>query len=200
MGRVLSLYDKSGNWAEPYRERGDLVRCLDLSRGENVILEEYSANSVDVILSAPPCTHLASSGSRWWESKGESALLESLATVDAVFRLVYSLRPSAWAIENPVGRLKRFLGPPRFAFDPCEFAGWADDPESEAYTKRTLLWGDFAIPEKHPVDPVLGSKMHLMPPSEERSDLRSKTPQGFARAFASANPAFQGTGKFVQHG
>ena len=112
MGRVLSLFDKSGAWAEPYRERGDLVRCLDLTRGENVILEKYSESPVDVILAAPPCTHLASSGSRWWAEKGESALLESLATVDAVFRLVFALRPAVWVIENPIGRLKRFLGPP----------------------------------------------------------------------------------------
>ena len=191
MGRVLSLFDKSGAWAEPYRERGDLVRCLDLTRGENVILEKYSESPVDVILAAPPCTHLASSGSRWWAEKGESALLESLATVDAVFRLVFALRPAVWVIENPIGRLKRFLGPPRFSFNPCEFAGWADDPESEAYTKKTLLWGEFAIPERRPVAPALGSMMHLLPPSEERADLRSKTPQGFARAFALANPAIQ---------
>jgi len=32
-----------------------------------------------------------------------------------------------------------------------------------------------------------GSIMHLMPPSEDRADLRSVTPMGFARAVFQAN-------------
>ena len=117
MGLVLSLFDRTGEWAKPYKDRGDAVRCLDLSRGENVILEPFSKGSVDVILAAPPCTHLASSGARWWKQKGESALIESLGTVDAVYRLVGILKPAVWALENPVGSLSRILGPPRFSFD-----------------------------------------------------------------------------------
>jgi hypothetical protein len=31
-------------------------------------------------------------------------------------------------------------------------------------------------------------KMHKLPPSPERANLRSATPQGFARAFFKANP------------
>ena len=191
MGRVLSLFDRTGAWAKPYVDRGDVVVCLDLSRGENVILNPYSVEPFDVILAAPPCTHFSGSGARWWGGKGTRAILEGLATLDAVFRHVQVMNPAVWVIENPVGRLPDWIGPPAFTFDPCEFAGWADDPDAEAYTKRTCLWGRFAIPERRSVAPALGSMMHTLAPSADRADIRSATPQGFARAFAAANPAIQ---------
>ena len=62
-------------------------------------------------------------------------------------------------MENPVGRLRTFLERnlgcrpalaaalrrPRLIFDPCDFG----DP----WTKKTLLWGTFTVPEKRPVAP-----------------------------------------------
>jgi hypothetical protein len=89
-------------------------------------------------------------------------------------------RPQWWALENPVGRLTRYLGPPRMTFDPADYG----DP----YTKKNLLWGDFSIPRKKPVEATEGSKMHRLPPSPERAALRSVTPEGFSRAFYEANP------------
>jgi len=189
MGRVLSLFDRTGAWACPYRDRGDAVTCLDITRGEDVRLAKYMTDPPDVVLAAPPCTHFSGSGARWWEAKGVNAVTEGLALVDAVMRIVLVHQPAVWAIENPVGRLSQWIGPPSFIFDPSEFAGWADDPASEAYTKRTCLWGRFDIPEKKPVPPILGSIMHKLPPSDDRGALRSVTPQGFARAFAASNPA-----------
>jgi hypothetical protein len=78
-------------------------------------------------------------------------------------------------------------------FDPWEFG----DP----YTKKTCLWGKFNIPKKTPCEPIPGiaedghnsprkrfpSKMHLLPPTADRSTLRSMTPEGFAKAFFEAN-------------
>ena len=43
------------------------------------------------------------------------------------------------------------------------------------------------MPEKHRVEPTEGSKMHLLPPSEDRANLRSATPMGFAQAVFEAN-------------
>ncbi len=128
----------------------------------------------------PPCTHLASSGARWWEGKGPQALLDSLALVDACLRIITVHRPLWWALENPIGRLTRYLGEPRLSFDPSDYG----DP----YTKRTLLWGEFKSPAKRPVEAVDGSRMHRLSPSPERAALRSVTPAGFARAFFEANP------------
>lgn len=89
-------------------------------------------------------------------------------------------RPVWWALENPVGRLRTYLGDPTLIFNPCDFG----DP----YTKKTLLWGNFTLPKYNRVAPTEGSKMHRLGPSPERARLRSMTPQGFANAFFEANP------------
>ena len=177
---VLSLCDYTGEWSRPYREAGYDVRQVDLRRGEDVRLFEALPYPVRGVLAAPPCTEFASSGARWWEEKGEQVLLETLSIVDACLRIVLVHRPQWWVLENPIGRLKRWLGEPVMAFDPADYG----DP----YTKRTLLWGRFNCPVMRPVEAVEGSKMWKLPPSNDRAELRSVTPAGFARAFFEANP------------
>lgn len=113
---------------------------------------------------------------------------EALAVVDACLRFVVAAQLAGslawWALENPVGRLRHYLGPPQFSFQPNEYG----DP----YTKRTLLWGRFAAPLRTLIEPPVaateGSKMWRLPPSPERQALRSVTPAGFAQAFFEANP------------
>jgi hypothetical protein len=83
-------------------------------------------------------------------------------------------------MENPVGRLKQYLGAPVMYFDPCDYG----DP----YTKKTALWGNFTVPIQNPIEPTEGSKMHKLAPSPDRWRLRSQTPPGFARSFFEANP------------
>ena len=177
---VLSLCDHSGEWSRPYREAGYDVVQIDLKHGDDVRLFKALPYPVRGVLAAPPCTEFASSGARWWAAKGEGALTNGLSVVDACLRIVAVHRPAWWALENPVGRLRHYLGEPRMAFDPCDFG----DP----YTKRTLLWGEFTPPAKRRVEPSEGSKMHLMSPSADRAEKRSVTPAGFARAFFEANP------------
>lgn len=175
---ILDLCAGTGAWSQPYTDAGYDVRLITLP-GADVRLYK-PPKRVHGILAAPPCTHLSVSGARWWKSKGETKLLEALAVVDACLRIITVTEPSWWCLENPVGRLTHYLGPPVATFNPCDYG----DP----YTKRTCLWGDFTMPAKKPVPAVKGSKMHLYPPSEERSRLRSVTPGGFARAFFEANP------------
>lgn len=138
------------------------------------------------ILLAPPCTEFSGSGAQYWPDKdADGRTLSALSIVDAGLRMVAIYNPVFWALENPVGRLRRWLGPPQFAFHPCDFG----DP----YTKKTLLWGRFNAPRKSPVEPKRvcsqGSwLMKLGGKSERTKTLRSTTPLGFARAFFEANP------------
>ncbi len=188
----MDLCGGTGSWSRPYAEAGYTVYVVDplASRDElhpnqwpintDVRLLRWDGDRARGILAAPPCTHLAVSGARWWAQKGEAALLESLSIVDACLRIISTSRPYFWALENPVGRLRAYLGPPELMFNPCDYG----DP----YTKKTLLWGDFQDPIRSPVEPTEGTKMHRLPPSPDRWRLRSKTPAGFARAFFEANP------------
>lgn len=177
---ILSLCDHTGEWSKPYRDAGYNVIQVDIKAGHDVRLFNALSSQVHGVLAAPPCTEFASSGARWWKGKGEGKLLEGLAVVDACMRIIGVHTPKWWVLENPVGRLVHYLGKPRMSFDPCDYG---DD-----YTKKTLLWGDFVKPPKHRVVPTAGSKMHKLPPSEDRQALRSVTPSGFAKAFFEANP------------
>jgi len=93
-------------------------------------------------------------------------------------------KPKWWALENPVGRLSKYLGRPRLIFQPWEYG----DP----WCKRTCVWGEFNIPEKRPVrpsdNPAIREWVWRMPPCPDRSLRRSIIPPGFARAFFEANP------------
>ena len=176
---ILSLCDYTGEWAKPYREAGYKVVQVDLKLGEDVRLFQ-PIKGVKGILAAPPCTHFSGSGARWWAAKGDTVLLEGLALVDACMRIILVHKPQWWALENPVGRLNRWLGKPKMYFQPCDYG----DP----YTKKTGLWGEFIAPKKSPVKATEGSKMWRLGPSEDRAMLRSITPSGFAKAFFEANP------------
>lgn len=187
---ILSLCDHSGAWSKPYEEAGYTVIRVDLQDGQDVRLLPWTEERVWGILAAPPCDHFALSGARWWEGKGEQAILDGLAVVDACLRAIAIYRPEWWALENPVGRLRRWLGPPVWSFDPCDFG--------DEYTKKTLLWGNFTPPKplwaggNLAVDPVRvcaqGSWVQKLGGKSERTkQLRSVTPSGFAQAFFESN-------------
>lgn len=204
MRLILSLCDFTGNWSRPYEEAGYEVVRVDLQRSQDVRLISHLRRPVHGILAAPPCTHFSRAGAQFWAAKGKPALLEGLAVVDACLRAVAIYRPEWWALENPIGRLKEYLGEPCFRFDPCDFG----DP----WTKRTWLWGHFTPPtplfapqarEALRKLPLAGSpgwcgKTAPHPSTRvqidrttrlsSRSILRSATPPGFARAFFEANP------------
>jgi hypothetical protein len=200
-GTILSLCDRSGNWSRPYEEAGYRVIRLDLADGRDVRLLRVAEveGPVTGILAAPPCDHFSKAGAWCWERKGDAALLEGLSVVDACLRLVAVHRPDWWALENPAGRLKDFLGPPAWSFDPCQFGDLADDPGSEAYTKRTYLWGNFTPPmplmigRDAGVPRVLygvpgGNRDRTTMLGSRNKVARSTTPTGFARAFYLSNP------------
>lgn len=175
---ILSLCDYSGVWSQPYVDDDYDVIRIDLKHGQDVRLLELPDRPVYGILAAPPCTVFANSGARW--ERTADAMREGLSIVDACCRIVLATRPAWWALENPTGKLTRYLGPPTMTFQPNEYG----DP----YTKRTCLWGNFNAPARSLVEATEGSKMHRLAPSPERAQLRSETPAGFARAFFEANP------------
>jgi len=159
---ILDLCGGSGAWSQPYREAGYCVDVVD--RPRDVRLLQRIKAGVHGILAAPPCTHLAGSGARWWADKGDEALRDALSVSDACLRIAYVQQPCWWVLENPVGRLVWYLGPPVMAFDPADYG----DP----YTKRTLLWGRFICPRKRRIVASEGSKIH--PVGSRRRGVRPR--------------------------
>jgi len=175
---ILDLCAGTGAWSEPYLKAGYDVRRITLP--EMDVREYPYPGPVHGILAAPPCTVFAASGARW--PRTPESLREALAVVDACLRCVTMCQPTWWALENPIGTLRRWLGPPRLKFDPCDYG----DP----YTKRTLLWGHFRrpVPLALSLLPEARSRIHYMGESPMRATLRAVTPAGFAAAFFHANP------------
>lgn len=60
--------------------------------------------------------------------------------VNACLRIIEKCKPKFWAMENPVGYLRKYIGKPKMTFQPWEYG----DP----WTKRTDIWGEYNIPEK----------------------------------------------------
>ena len=179
VSKILSLCDYSKTWGGQYEDEYDVI-YVDLQAGADVRLFEYT-DDVHGVIAQPMCTEFAGSGARWWESKGEGPLLDGLALVDACMRIIKIHNPVWWVLENPSGRLTRWLGPWAHTFNPNQYG--------DNYTKRTCLWGEFTMPQVfEDTEATEGSKMHLIPPGPERKNLRSAAPLGFCEAFRMANP------------
>jgi hypothetical protein len=217
---IYDLCAGTGEWSRPYREAGYNVILVTLPSGD-VRLVECPNRRPWGVLAAPVCTHFSGSGAQYWPQKDiDGRTLAALAISDACCRFVLASNPEGfWALENPVGRLRKWLGPPVMIFNPCDYGeygkykcscgcefdyslGKYGCPNclgeniailSDAYTKRTCLWGNFNRPKQRPVQPVRvckqGSWVQKLGGSSERTKtLRSVTPQGFAKAFFEANP------------
>lgn len=181
---ILSLCDYTGEWPKPYRDAGYKVIQYDtkLSKFKDIrMLHSGELGPIHGILAAPPCQDFTNASSRYWHNKDrDGRTLRSLALVDACIRIITVTQPVWWALENPVGRLNRWLGKPTMYFNPYDFG----DP----YQKSTALWGTFNIPEKNPVEPTDDWLFALGGNRESTREKRARTPPGFAAAFYLANP------------
>ena len=174
---ILDLCGGTGAWSQPYKNAGYDVRLITTPEWD--VRFYIPPDNVYGILDAPPCTCFASSGARWQRSKDE--MVEAIGVISACFRIIAISKPKFWVLENPVGTLLNYIGPPRMYFNPCDFG----DP----YTKKTVLWGEFNIPKFKPIPPTEGSKMHLKygSKSSKTKEARSITPKCFAREFFNVN-------------
>lgn len=177
---ILDLCSGSGAWSEPYRLAGYDVRRYEIKKGQDVRLFMPFKERVWGVLAAPPCTHFSIAGASRWADKGDAALVEGLAVVDACLRIIQVVQPQWWALENPRGRLVYYLGKPALTFQPCDYG----DP----WTKFTCLWGRFTHPELAPTAPTEGQKMKNLSGNKNRAAIAAITPPKFAQAFFKANP------------
>jgi hypothetical protein len=88
-----------------------------------------------------------------------------------------------YCVENPVGALTKHHREPDYYFQPWEYG--------EMYQKKTCLWvgNGFVMPEAEYITKPEGvkEKIWLAAPSDDRQDIRSETPEKFARAVFQVN-------------
>jgi len=130
-------------------------------------------DSWDLVLAFPPCTDLAVSGARWFKEKQKDGRQQN----SIEFFNLFTNLTCKWAVENPIGIMSRLYRKPDQIIQPWMFG--------HGETKATCLWLQ-GLPKLEPTNIVNGRehRIHNMPPSLERSKLRSKTYLGVAKAMA----------------
>jgi site-specific DNA-cytosine methylase len=130
------------------------------------------AKEFDLMLAHPPCTHLCSSGARWWSRN-------PLAQVNAIdfVRFLMEVDVPRICVENPVGVLSRAIRKPDQIIQPWQFG--------HGETKATCLWLK-NLPLLQPTNMVEGrsDRIHKLPQSKNRWRERSRTYIGIAEAMA----------------
>ena len=198
-GVVISAFDKTTTMVKPWAEAGYLCYCIDIQHAPGETREGNIIKvGADILHWLPPkgnivasfwfvpCTDTAVSGARWFRDKGLRALQYSIKMWRRSFDLA-ELIGAPYFIENPISVIGSYEKP-CYKFNPCDYGAYIPGG-GDRYTKKTQLWtgNGFIMPDKKPVEPTEGSKMHLLPPSDDRADLRAATPEGFARAVFIAN-------------
>jgi hypothetical protein len=149
----------SGGYPE-WHIQGDVLEQLD--KGWNMMI------------AFPPCTHLASSGARWFKEKQEDGRQQ-----DAIgfFMKLVNASIDKIAIENPIGIMSTAFRKPDQIIQPWMFG--------HGETKATCIWLK-GLPLLKSTNIVEGreNKIWRMPPSPDRGKLRSKTYPGIAKAMA----------------
>lgn len=174
---ILDLCGGSGSWSRPYTEAGYRVDVIDVARdGRDVRLLQRVSAGVHGVLAAPQCTVFSYALNRYPPS--ESELVDALSLVDACIRIAWVQRPRWWALENPVNKLRCYLGPPRLTFRQWEYG--------DAGEKPTGIWGEFTPPMKRPRPRTKPSTFRTRYPNAIPGD--AITPPRFARAFFEVNP------------
>lgn len=185
MKTVLSLFDYSGNWSNPYLNAGYDVWQIDIKHGCNILKWDYrKIRMVHICLIAMPCTDYALSGAKHFYRKDhDGTTAKSQELMNRTKEILDYFKPEIWVLENPMSRIHKlnpWLGEVKFKFNPYDFGN--------SCQKQTWLWGKFNNPIKKP-GKNLGNWMFtdLGGKSEKTKELRSNTDLGFAYAFFEAN-------------
>lgn len=130
-------------------------------------------NDWDMMIAFPPCTHLASSGARWFPSKVEV----QAGALDFVRYLMNASWIPKIALENPVGIISTKISKPAQIIQPWQFG--------HGETKATCLWLK-GLPLLTPTDVVSGREQRVWRTRESKGRWRKRslTYQGIADAMA----------------
>ncbi len=185
--KILIACEESQEVCKAFRELGhDAYSCdtLSCSGGHpewhimNDVLNILGKNlwnqnkGWDLMIAHPPCTYLAVSGARWFKNridKQEKALWFVMQLMNAPIKQI--------CIENPISVISTRIQKPDQIIQPWMFG--------HGEIKATCLWLK-NLPELKSTNIVKGreARIHKMPPSKDRSKLRSRTYPGIAKAMA----------------
>ena len=220
---ILDLCGGTGAWSRPWQDAGFNVVVVTLPKYDvqwkgfgNYAMEFFRQDvhwresrtvlyeDVYGILAAPPCTEF--SVAKNGQSRDLGKVME---LVQACLRIIWETQKHTklafWALENPRGLLRRFLGRPYYTFEqwqygeqtvkPTDVWGWFNKPaptvkvKPECPTTRfpngranARDWGKVNYPNEY------SEYMNKLDGYDaKRAAARAITPAGFAEAFYKAN-------------
>ncbi len=176
---IISLYDDTEAWAQPYidagypvilwdkKHEGDIIRnwgCL-IGDVENAVEAGYFPYG---LLAAPPCTDFAVSGAKHFAKKDASTErcgYKDIANNSVDLHVILTLCVlefksqvkqltgydfTFWTLENPVGRIETLCP----EIKPFRKMLFNPCDYGDPYTKKTILWGEFNTSlKKNAVEP-----------------------------------------------
>lgn len=182
--KILVACEFSGIVRDAFIRKGHDCMSCDLLPSESDFgphrigdVREILDSSWDLLIAHPPCTHLASSGARWFKDKKELQK-ESLEFIN----LLLNSPIKRIALENPIGIISTNIRKPDQIIQPWQFG--------HEETKSTCLWLK-NLPLLSPTKIMEVRNRNLTPsgqnkigPSKDRWKIRSRTYQGIADAMA----------------
>lgn len=181
---ILDLCGGTGAWSRPYRETGYDVRVITMP--EYDVFTYNPPENVYGIFAAPTCTMFSIARTT---PKTPRNFKQGMVLVERCLHIIWQCRMQNklkfWALENPRGYLRQFLGMPVFQFKHWEFGDYGIKP--------TDIWGYFNIPKKKVVSQPAGLTKKFPNGSvnsinwSNTAKQRAITPPGFAKAFFKVN-------------
>lgn len=178
--RILVACEYSGTVRDAFAKLGHFAMSCDLLPTDKPG-NHYQGDVMDIIdhdwdlmITHPPCTHLAVSGARHFAAKQASGVQQE--ALDFVQKLLDAPIPRI-ALENPVSIISTRIRKPDQIIQPWQYG--------HGETKATCLWLK-NLPLLTPTNIVEGreARIHKLPPSADRWKIRSTTYQGIADAMA----------------
>jgi len=203
---VLDLCGGTGSWSDPWRSAGFTVLLVTLpfydvrkTTWDDTHFWFISADEKDVVkvlkkdvvgvLAAPPCTHFSRARTTAKTPRDFDGAME---IVHACLGIIWEARKCGslqwWALENPMGLLRQFLGNPPHSFRGYEYG--------DRHVKFTDIWGYYVMPTPTHKKPRTFNRKKWASPRKpkqyehlklSRADIRAITPAKFAEAFYRAN-------------
>lgn len=178
--RVLIACEYSGKVRDAFLGQGhDAMSCDIIASSTpgphyegdvmDIIMDDW-----DMLIGFPPCTHLASSGARWFRDK----IADGRQQEGIDFFMALANAPiDKIAVENPIGIMSTRYRKPDQIIQPWQ--------HGHGETKATCLWLK-GLPLLKPTDIVEGRepRMWKLPPTKDRAKIRSETYDGIALAMA----------------
>lgn len=192
--RILIGCEESQVVCKAFRDKGHEAYSCDLieTSGSNPewhlkmdVFEAIALKDWDMGVFFPTCTYLTISANKWYKDqpKRESGTLVGAerreargAAIDFFMKLM-NAPIERIAIENPIGVMSSQYRKPDQVIQPWMFG--------HGETKATCLWlRNLPLLLPTLINPNREQRIHKLPPSKDRSKLRSKTFQGIADAMA----------------